>query len=158
MSHFSPTKSSLQKYNPHKQHHTPKSFSTSHFLPHLLSLASSSLAYIYIYAVTPVFHVLGVAKHMSRLLMLATTATMEEEMLEEQGESRRVVRLEQEVLIHIQVRRIKQEDEKARGLLQRLQLLEMRPTATAVIGFRELARPPSPSPLRRAGQAISVGD
>nr|BAD01190.1 hypothetical protein [Oryza sativa Japonica Group]BAD01465.1 hypothetical protein [Oryza sativa Japonica Group] len=98
------------------------------------------------------------AKHMSRLLMLATTATMEEEMLEEQGESRRVVRLEQEVLIHIQVRRIKQEDEKARGLLQRLQLLEMRPTATAVIGFRELARPPSPSPLRRAGQAISVGD
>ncbi|KAB8108580.1 hypothetical protein EE612_044392 [Oryza sativa] len=75
---------------------------------------------------------------------------MEEEMLEEQGESRRVVRLEQEVLIHIQVRRIKQGDEKARGLLQRLQLLEMRPTATAVIGFRELARPPSPSPLRRA--------
>lgn len=78
---------------------------------------------------------------MSRLLMLATTATMEEEMLEEQGESRRVVRLEQEVLIHIQVRRIKQEDEKARGLLQRLQLLEMRPTATAVIaaGFRRAA-------------------
>uniref|UniRef100_A0A0E0AVJ5 Uncharacterized protein n=1 Tax=Oryza glumipatula TaxID=40148 RepID=A0A0E0AVJ5_9ORYZ len=81
---------------------------------------------------------------------------MEEEMLEEQGESRRVVRLEQEVLIHIQVRRIKQEDEKARGLLQRLQLLEMRPTATAVIGFREPARPPSPSPLRRAGCIVLV--
>uniref|UniRef100_A0A0E0LUT8 Uncharacterized protein n=1 Tax=Oryza punctata TaxID=4537 RepID=A0A0E0LUT8_ORYPU len=78
-------------------------------------------------------------------------------MEEEQGE-RSVVRLEQEVLIHIQVRRIKQEDEKARELLQRLQLLEMRPTATAAIGFREPARPPSPSPLRRAGQAISVGD
>uniref|UniRef100_A0A0D9X814 Uncharacterized protein n=1 Tax=Leersia perrieri TaxID=77586 RepID=A0A0D9X814_9ORYZ len=80
---------------------------------------------------------------------------MEEEMIE-QGESKSVVRLKQEVLIHIQVRRIKQEDEKARELLQRLQLLEMRPAAA--LGFREPARPPSPSPLRRAGQAISVGD
>ncbi|CAL4998848.1 unnamed protein product [Urochloa decumbens] len=59
--------------------------------------------------------------------------------------------------VHSQVRRIKQEDEEARELLLRLQLLEMRPAT----GFREpAARQASPSPLRRAGggQAISVGD
>uniref|UniRef100_A0A0A8Y5C3 Uncharacterized protein n=1 Tax=Arundo donax TaxID=35708 RepID=A0A0A8Y5C3_ARUDO len=62
---------------------------------------------------------------------------------------------EQEVLVHSQVRKIKQEDEEARELLRRLQLLEIRPAT----GFRELAaRQTSPSPLRRAGQAISVGD
>ncbi|TKW10368.1 hypothetical protein SEVIR_6G159900v4 [Setaria viridis] len=57
--------------------------------------------------------------------------------------------------VHSQVRRIKQEDEAARELLLRLQLLEMRPAT----GFREpAARQTSPSPLRRAGggQAISV--
>ncbi|KAL5230235.1 hypothetical protein ABZP36_029011 [Zizania latifolia] len=88
---------------------------------------------------------------MTRLFMLAPV----EEMME-QGETS-VVKVEQEVLIHSQVRRIKQEDEKARELLQRLQLLEMRPAAD----FRETARQAStsaPSPLRRAGQAISVGD
>lgn len=61
--------------------------------------------------------------------------------------------------VHSQVRRIKREDEAARELLLRLQLLEMRP---ATGGFREpAARRTSPSPLRRAGggrQAISVGD
>lgn len=58
--------------------------------------------------------------------------------------------------VHSQVRRIKQEDEAARELLLRLQLLEMRP---AITGFREPSpRRASPSPLRRAGggQAISV--
>ncbi|WVZ92885.1 hypothetical protein U9M48_038920 [Paspalum notatum var. saurae] len=73
-------------------------------------------------------------------------------------ETEGVVKLEQdqsEVPVHSQVRKIKQEDEAARELLLRLQLLEMRPAT----GFREpAARQASPSPLRRAGQVISVGD
>ncbi|KAL6596234.1 hypothetical protein ACP70R_046308 [Stipagrostis hirtigluma subsp. patula] len=77
-----------------------------------------------------------------------------EQMLEDGAKS--VCKTEQEEApVHSQVRKIKLEDEKARELLQRLQLLEMRPAT----GFREpVARPASPSPLRRAGQAISVGD
>ncbi|KAG8087252.1 hypothetical protein GUJ93_ZPchr0010g9205 [Zizania palustris] len=81
-----------------------------------------------------------------------------EEMME-QGETS-LVKLEQEVLIHSQVRRIKQEDDKARELLQRLQLLEIRPATDFRATARQLASTsvPAPSPLRRAGQAISVGD
>ncbi|PUZ51518.1 hypothetical protein GQ55_6G193900 [Panicum hallii var. hallii] len=84
----------------------------------------------------------------------------ERRMPEEGG--RGVLKLEQDEQpeappVHSQVGRIKQEDEEARELLLRLQLLEMRPAT----GFREpaAARQASPSPLRRAGgQAISVGD
>ncbi|GJN03559.1 hypothetical protein PR202_ga21015 [Eleusine coracana subsp. coracana] len=82
---------------------------------------------------------------------------LEMEQMLEQGDARGVVKAEQEpeVAVHSQVRKIKQEDEKARELLMRLQLLEMRP----VTGFREpAARQTSPSPLQRAGRAISVGD
>jgi hypothetical protein len=78
---------------------------------------------------------------------------MEETMLV-QG-ARGVLKAEQQepeaVAVHIQVRKMKQEDEKARELLMRLQLLEMRPAT----GFRDpAARQASPSPLRRAGRAI----
>jgi len=79
----------------------------------------------------------------------------------EEGEGPRgvlKVNVEQDQLempVHSQARKIKQEDETVRELLLRLQLLEMRPPT----GFRELvARQASPSPLRRSGQAISVGD
>lgn len=89
---------------------------------------------------------------MTRSLLLAPM----EEMLE-QG-ARSVFKVEQEVLIHSQVRKIKQEDEKARELLQRLQLLEMRPVADFREPAARQASPSAPSPLRRAGQAISVGD
>lgn len=78
-------------------------------------------------------------------------------MLPEQGARGELLKLEQEAPVHSQVRKIKQEDEKARELLHRLQLPETRPSVT---DFRELSPrvSPSSSPLRRAGQAISVGD
>uniref|UniRef100_A0ACD6A2S0 Uncharacterized protein n=1 Tax=Avena sativa TaxID=4498 RepID=A0ACD6A2S0_AVESA len=73
----------------------------------------------------------------------------------EQG-ARRVSEEEQEAaLVHSQVRKIKQEDEKARELLHRLRLREARPT-TVIVDFREPVRRAPPSPLRRTGQAISV--
>lgn len=78
-----------------------------------------------------------------------------EQMLEQGARAASKPEQEPEVAVHSQVRKIKQEDEKARELLMSLQLLEMRPGT----GFREpAARQASPSPLRRAGQAISVGD
>jgi hypothetical protein len=80
------------------------------------------------------------------------------QMVLEQG-ARAALKAEQQelevVAVHSQVRKIKREDEKARELLTKLQPLEMRPGT----GFREPAvRQASPSPLQRAGRAISVGD
>ncbi|MQM14128.1 hypothetical protein Taro_047058 [Colocasia esculenta] len=55
-------------------------------------------------------------------------------------------------LVHVQVRRIQQEEEQAKDPSPR-QVLEPRPV------FRDQTRQPSPSPLgRRVGQPISVGD
>jgi hypothetical protein len=70
----------------------------------------------------------------------------------EQGAGGVVKERQQEVLlVYSQVRRIKKEDEEIRERLLKLQLLEIRPLA---------ARQPmrSLSPLRRAGNAIPVGD
>ncbi|KAK3133283.1 hypothetical protein QOZ80_6AG0534640 [Eleusine coracana subsp. coracana] len=55
------------------------------------------------------------------------------------------------LLVHSQVRRIKKEDEEIRERLLKLQLLEIRPLVA-----RRVMR--SLSPLRRAGNAIPVGD
>ncbi|OEL35021.1 hypothetical protein BAE44_0003962 [Dichanthelium oligosanthes] len=86
-----------------------------------------------------------------------------ERQVPEEGARSCVLKAEQEQAevppaVHSQVRRIKQEDEEARELLLRLQLLETRPATS----FREpAARQSSPSPLRRAGGgglAVSVGD
>nr|XP_051205035.1 uncharacterized protein LOC127318591 [Lolium perenne] len=83
----------------------------------------------------------------------ASSAPME---MEQGGRRVSSSKEEQEAaLVHSQVRRIKQEDEKAKELLHRLRLLETRPAV--VVDFREPApRVSPPSPLRRAGQAISV--
>jgi hypothetical protein len=62
---------------------------------------------------------------------------------------------QQEVLpVHSQVRRIKKEDEETRERLLKLQLqlLEIRP----LVARRAVRR--SLSPLRRAGNAVPVGD
>lgn len=58
---------------------------------------------------------------------------------------------EEVLLVHSQVRRIKKEDEEIRERLLKLQLLEVRPLVA-----RRVMR--SLSPLRRAGNAISVGE
>ncbi|KAK3130013.1 hypothetical protein QOZ80_6BG0487830 [Eleusine coracana subsp. coracana] len=55
------------------------------------------------------------------------------------------------LLVHSQVRRIKKEDEEIRERLLKLQLLKIRPLVA-----RRVMR--SLSPLRRAGNAIPVGD
>ncbi|XP_062198414.1 uncharacterized protein LOC133901159 [Phragmites australis] len=62
------------------------------------------------------------------------------------------------LLVHSQVRRIKQEDEEIREHLLKLQLLETRPAGRFYdpVAARRVMRPLSP--LRRAGNAISVGD
>jgi hypothetical protein len=79
---------------------------------------------------------------------------MEGRSLEEEQERQEVL------LIHSQVSRIKREDEEARRhLLMKLQLLETRPAAGGVRGHE--SSPPasrSLSPLRRAGEAVPVGD
>ncbi|KAL6655980.1 hypothetical protein ACP70R_006806 [Stipagrostis hirtigluma subsp. patula] len=65
---------------------------------------------------------------------------------------------EEVLLVHSQVRRIKQEDEEARARLLKLQRLETMPAAGGLI--RELAARQasrSLSPLRRAGNAIPAG-
>jgi hypothetical protein len=61
---------------------------------------------------------------------------------------------QEEVLpVHSQVRRIKKEDEETRERLLKLQLLEIRPLVAARRAMRR-----SLSPLRRAGNAVPVGD
>jgi hypothetical protein len=67
------------------------------------------------------------------------------------GEVANKERQQEVLLVHSQVRRIKKEDEEIRERLLKLQLLEIRPLA---------ARGPmlSLSPLRRAENAIPVGD
>ncbi|KAL6600774.1 hypothetical protein ACP70R_045059 [Stipagrostis hirtigluma subsp. patula] len=68
------------------------------------------------------------------------------------------VEQEEVLLVHSQVRRIKQEDEEARARLLKLQRLETMPAAGGLI--RELAARQasrSLSPLRRAGNAIPAG-
>ncbi|XP_066399381.1 uncharacterized protein [Miscanthus floridulus] len=75
----------------------------------------------------------------------------------EQGAAGRAgagVNKEQEVLllVHSQVRRIKEEEE-ARERLLKLRLLETRPAAAGGVAWRA---PRSLSPLRRAGSAIPV--
>uniref|UniRef100_A0ACD5Y5K6 Uncharacterized protein n=1 Tax=Avena sativa TaxID=4498 RepID=A0ACD5Y5K6_AVESA len=63
------------------------------------------------------------------------------------------------LLIHSQVSRIKREDEETREHLLKLQLLETRPAAGGIRG-RESSPTASRSlsPLRRAGDAVTVGD
>ena len=56
------------------------------------------------------------------------------------------------LLVHSQVRRIKEEEE-ARERLLKLRLLETRPAAAGGVAWRA---PRSLSPLRRAGSAIPV--
>uniref|UniRef100_A0A0E0ERZ0 Uncharacterized protein n=1 Tax=Oryza meridionalis TaxID=40149 RepID=A0A0E0ERZ0_9ORYZ len=84
-----------------------------------------------------------------------------------QGARRSVVRdyLEQQqqqqdgvYLIHSQVRRIKEEEEEARELLLKLQLLETRPAGGGRCPSTTLRASRSLSPLRRAGGAIPVGE
>jgi hypothetical protein len=79
---------------------------------------------------------------------------MEGRSLEEEQERQEVL------LIHSQVSRIKREDEEARRhLLMKLQLLETRPTAGGVRGHESSPQASrSLSPLRRAGDAVPVGD
>uniref|UniRef100_A0A0D9XDH5 Uncharacterized protein n=1 Tax=Leersia perrieri TaxID=77586 RepID=A0A0D9XDH5_9ORYZ len=60
-------------------------------------------------------------------------------------------------LVHSQVRRIKKEEEEARMLLLKLQLLETRPDGGRCPAMI-LQASRSLSPLRRAGGAIPVGE
>lgn len=70
------------------------------------------------------------------------------------GAAAAVNKEQQEVLlVHSQVRRIKEEDEEARERLLKLRLLETRPAAGGGVAWRA---PRSLSPLRRAGSAITV--
>uniref|UniRef100_A0ACD5XRK7 Uncharacterized protein n=1 Tax=Avena sativa TaxID=4498 RepID=A0ACD5XRK7_AVESA len=80
---------------------------------------------------------------------------MEGRTVEEQEQEQREV-----LLIHSQVSRIKREDEETREHLLKLQLLETRPAAGGIIRGREGSPPASRSlsPLRRAGDAVTVGD
>lgn len=61
-------------------------------------------------------------------------------------------------LIHSQVMRIKKEEEEARELLLKLQLLETRPAGGGRCPATTLRASRSLSPLRRAGGAIPVGE
>ncbi|XP_047050840.1 uncharacterized protein LOC124656079 [Lolium rigidum] len=82
-------------------------------------------------------------------------APMEGRTLEEEQEQHEVL------LIHSQVSRIKREDEETRRhLLMKLQLLETMPAAGGGIRGHESSPPASRSlsPLRRAGDAVPVGD
>ncbi|KAG8049658.1 hypothetical protein GUJ93_ZPchr0009g69 [Zizania palustris] len=60
-------------------------------------------------------------------------------------------------LVHSQVRRIKEEEEEARELVVKLQLLETRPAGCGCPPAAARASRPL-SPLRRAGGAIPVGE
>uniref|UniRef100_A0ACD5YFY6 Uncharacterized protein n=1 Tax=Avena sativa TaxID=4498 RepID=A0ACD5YFY6_AVESA len=80
---------------------------------------------------------------------------MEGRTIEEQEQEQREV-----LLIHSQVSRIKREDVETREHLLKLQLLETRPAAGGIIRGQESSPPASRSlsPLRRAGDAVTVGD
>ncbi|XP_062194780.1 uncharacterized protein LOC133897961 [Phragmites australis] len=69
-----------------------------------------------------------------------------------------LVEQEKVLLVHSQVRRIKQEDEEIRERLLKLQLLETRPAGGfyVPVAARRVLR--SLSPLRRAGNSVSVAD
>ena len=68
------------------------------------------------------------------------------------GVNKEQVEQQEVLLVHSQVRRIKEEDE-ARERLLKLRLLETRPAAAGGVAWRA---PRSLSPLRRAGSAIPV--